>query len=100
SGYAELLPSGFCDALGKLGSSDRWLDVGAGTAQAILDYHASKDDDPAAKKCAGPGAKASAVAMSIEDRRTDEWRKLEASFGDERIRYLAGKGLSQYSLEE
>ena len=30
SDYAELLPSGFCDALGRLGSSDRWLDIGAG----------------------------------------------------------------------
>ena len=30
SDYAELLPTGFCDALGRLGSSDRWLDIGAG----------------------------------------------------------------------
>lgn len=30
SKYAELLPSGFCDALRRLGSSDRWLDIGAG----------------------------------------------------------------------
>src|SRR6185369_12869225 len=29
SDYAELLPSGFCDALGRLGSADRWLDIGA-----------------------------------------------------------------------
>src|SRR6185295_19336772 len=38
SDYAGLLPSGFCDALGGLGTSDRWLDIGAGAAQAILDY--------------------------------------------------------------
>ena len=30
SDYAEVLPTGFCDALGSLGSSDRWLDIGAG----------------------------------------------------------------------
>ena len=44
SDYAELLPSGFCDALGRLGSSDRWLDIGAGAGQAILDYYAPEDD--------------------------------------------------------
>ena len=37
SDYLELLPAGFCDALGTLGSSDRWLDIGAGAGQAILD---------------------------------------------------------------
>lgn len=40
SNYAEVLPTGFCDALGRLGSSDRWLDIGAGEGQAILDYYA------------------------------------------------------------
>src|SRR5215813_2343964 len=50
SGYAELLPTGFCDDLGKLTSSDRWLDIGAGSGQAILDYYAPKDDQAATKK--------------------------------------------------
>jgi hypothetical protein len=31
SDYAEVLPTGFCDALGRLGSSDLWLDIGAGS---------------------------------------------------------------------
>ena len=52
SDYAELLPTGFCDALGKLGSSDRWLDIGAGDGQAILDYYALEDDAAPAEKCA------------------------------------------------
>ena len=43
---------------------------------------------------------ARAVAMSIEDRRTDKWRELAASLGDGRIRYVSGKRLSQYSAEE
>jgi len=38
SDYLELLPSGFCDALGTLGSSDRWLDIrcGRGTGHTGL----------------------------------------------------------------
>jgi SAM-dependent methyltransferase len=100
SDYAELLPSGFCDALGSLGSSDRWLDIGAGSGQAILDYYTPEDEAVPAQKCAGYGGKVRAVAMSIEDRRTDKWQQQAASLGDNRIRYLSGKRLRQYSLEE
>jgi len=96
SGYADSLPTGFCDALGRLGSSDRWLDIGAGAGQAILDYYAPKDNAAASKKCAGTGDRASAVAMSIEDRRTDKWRQQAASLGDDRMRYLSGKRLRDY----
>jgi SAM-dependent methyltransferase len=100
SDYAGLLPSGFCDALGSLGSSDRWLDVGAGAAQAILDYYAPADDAAPVEKCARLAGRARAVGMSIEDRRTDKWRQQAASLGDDRIRYLSGKRLRQYSREE
>jgi len=99
SDYAELLPTGFCDALGRLGSPDRWLDIGAGAGQAILDYYAPPDPAAPAEKCALPGDLASAVAMSIEDRRTAAWHQLAASLG-ERIRYLTGKSLRHYSVEE
>lgn len=99
SDYAEVLPTGFCDALGSLGSSDRWLDIGAGEGQATLDYYAPEDDTAPAKKCARPGAKARVVAISIEDRRTEKWKQQAASLGD-RMRYLAGKRLSQYSRDE
>ena len=98
--YAELLPTGFCDALGRLGSSDRWLDIGAGAAQAILDYYAPEGDAPSGEKCAWHGDKARAVAMSIEDRRTDKWRERAASLGNDRLRYLFGKRLREYSPEE
>ena len=54
SDYAELLPTGFCDSLGRLGSSDRWLDIGAGDGQAILDYYALEDDAAPAKSAPGP----------------------------------------------
>jgi hypothetical protein len=100
SDYLQLLPSGFCDSLGSLGSSDRWLDIGAGDGQAILDYYTATDDAAPDKKCAGVAGKARAVAMSIEDRRTDKWRETAASLGDDRIRYLFGKRLRDYSPEE
>ena len=100
SDYAELLPTGFCDALGRLGSSDRWLDIGAGAGQAILDYYAPEGDPPSGEKCARSVSKARAVAMSIEDRRTDKWRERAASLGGDRLRYLSGKRLRQYSGEE
>ncbi len=100
SGYAGLLPTGFCEALGKLGSSDRWLDVGAGAGQAMLDYYDAKDSASPDKRCARSGVKARVVAMSIEDRRTDKWRKRAASLGDDRLRYLSGKRLRQYSRDE
>ena len=100
SDYAEVLPTGFCDALGRLGSSDRWLDIGAGEGQAILDYYTQQGDAAPAEKCRTSGPKARAVAISIEDRRTDKWKEQAASFGDDRLRYLSGKRLRQYSLDE
>ncbi|MGE5307204.1 MAG: hypothetical protein ACM3TN_28175 [Alphaproteobacteria bacterium] len=100
SRYADILSSDFCDALGKLGSSDRWLDVGAGEGQAILDYYAPEDAASAAEKCGGSGPRARAVAISIEDRRTDRWKQQAARLGDDRIHYLSGKRLREYSREE
>ena len=38
--------------------------------------------------------------MSIEDRRTDKWREQAANLGDDRLRYLSGKSLRHYSVEE
>ena len=99
SNNAEVLPTSFCDALGKLGSSDRWLDIGAGEGHAILDYYAPEGDG-APEKCGGSGPKARVVGISIEDRRTDRWKQQAARFGNDRIRYLSGKRLSQYSRDE
>lgn len=100
SEYAELLPSGFCAALAKLGSSDRWLDIGAGSGQAIMDYYAPEAAEAPSQKCRGAAEKARAVALSIEDRRTDKWREQAARFGGESIQYLSGKRLRQYSADE
>jgi SAM-dependent methyltransferase len=100
SDYLELLSSAFCDALGTLGSSDRWLDIGAGAGQAILDYYTPENEAAPAKRCSGAGGKVRAVAISIEDRRTDAWQQRAASLGDDRLRYLFGKRLRDYSPED
>jgi hypothetical protein len=92
--YLELLPSGFDKALKGLGPSDRWLDVGAGAGLAILDYYSP---DYGRRRS---GTKASAVAMSIEDRRTDLWHKRAASLAPDQIRYLFGRRLREYPLAE
>jgi SAM-dependent methyltransferase len=93
SSYADLLPSGFIVALRRLGSGDRWLDIGAGGGHAILDYYGP--DYPAT-----PRGKAHAVALSIEDRRTAQWWEQSMSLGGDRIRYFHGKRLREYSREE
>jgi hypothetical protein len=100
SDYADALPSGFCGALGKLRSSDRWLDVGAGAGAAILDYSASAGESATVDKCAGSGSRARAVAISIEDRRTDAWPQRVAKLDADRIRYHFGKRLRDYSVEQ
>jgi len=98
SDYSDVLPAGFGRDLANLGQGDRWLDIGAGEGQAILDYYAS--EAAPSQKCSGSAQKASAVALSIEDRRTDKWREQAERVGDDRIRYLSGKRLRQYSVEE
>lgn len=98
--YAEVLPTSFCGALSSLSRSERWLDIGAGEGQAILDYYASEDHSAAAEKCGRSSAKADVVAMSIEDRRTDKWRERRARDGAGRMKYLAGRSLQQYQPEE
>lgn len=98
SSYLQFLP-GFCGSLAALGSSDRWLDIGAGAGQAILDYYAAESDS-AGKMCSGEGGKVRAVALSIEDRRTDKWHRRAASLGGGRLEYLAGRRLRQYAPEE
>jgi hypothetical protein len=86
--YVELLPAGFTAALNALGDKDRWLDIGAGSGKAILDYYAGE-----------PRRKARAVALSIEDRRAGEWQEYAASLGAERLRYVFGKRFRDYGDE-
>jgi hypothetical protein len=98
--YRELLPSSFADALRNLGAADRWLDIGAGSGQAILDYYAPEFDlGPDGHICPSRG-KASAVAVSIEDRRGEQWWRQAANLGGKKITYLYSKRLRDYSREE
>ena len=99
-GYAYMLPDEFDRALERLTEEDRWLDVGAGQGQAILDYYAPAYDKshPAARK--RRGRKAKSVAISIEDRRTPEWHKSVKALEAGKVQYRHGKRLREYSPEE
>jgi len=96
--YQELLPAAFPGTLKKLGSRDRWLDIGAGRGQAILDYYAPEYGMTPDGKLR-PGGKANAVAISIEDRRSPQWWQQTAVLGGDKIRYLHSKRLREYSRE-
>lgn len=98
--YQEGLCTGFGPALAALGPSHRWLDIGAGQGQAVVDYVTAKYDVVLYADRERPPAKAEAVAMSVEDRRTPRWHEAEAGPGAGRLRYLAGKRLREYSPAE
>ena len=98
--YSVTLPSDFARALAQLEEGDRWLDIGAGEGRAVLDYCTGSYDGTYYKGETKRGKKARAVAMSIEDRRTDQWHQTVASLGEDQIRYLSGRTLSQYSRDE
>lgn len=98
--YTKALPEAFDRALGLLRPQDRWLDIGAGRGQAILDYYTPKFDMLHFEGKATRGSKAQAVAMSIEDRRTPDWEAKASTLQSEKIRYLAGRRLREYSRAE
>ncbi len=98
--YTFTLPAEFDHSLANLGPTDRWLDIGAGQGQAVLDYFAPRYDSmhPAGRE--RRGKKAQVVAMSIEDRRTPLWHQTAANLEANKIQYLFGKRLREYSLEQ
>lgn len=98
--YEELLPTGFADTLRNLGSADRWLDIGAGSGQAILDYYAPEFDTGPDGRMRSTRGKARAVAISIEDRRNAQWWRQAALLGGDKITYLYDKRLRDYSRDE
>jgi hypothetical protein len=100
SSYASFLTSGFDRSLASLGPTDRWLDIGAGEGNAILDYYTPEYDSMHAEGRERRGKKARAVAISIEDRRTARWYETAAKLEDNQIRYLFGKRLREYSTED
>ncbi|MEQ1775941.1 MAG: hypothetical protein ABL891_19360 [Burkholderiales bacterium] len=98
--YTFTLPAEFDRSLANLGPTDRWLDIGAGKGQAVLDYYAPRYDAMHMEGRARRGKKAQAVAISIEDRRTSDWAQTALSLEANQIQYFFGKRLREYSLEQ
>ena len=98
--YLSTLPAGFRSALADLTPADRWLDIGAGEGNAVLDYYTELYDSMHWDGRARRGKKARSIAMSIEDRRTPEWSQTAARLEPDQIRYLHGRRLREYSAEE
>jgi hypothetical protein len=98
--YVSTLPGGFDRSLANLGPAERWLDIGAGEGNAVLDYYTELFDSMHWEGRERRGKKAQAVAISIEDRRTPEWHATAARLEPNQIRYLYGKRLREYSAEE
>ena len=100
SDYARALPPEFNRTLANLGPKDRWLDIGAGEGQAILDYFNPGYDEMHLEGRERRGKKARAVAMSIEDRRTPRWRESAASLEANQLQYFFNRRFGEYSSEE
>jgi hypothetical protein len=100
--YTATLPAGFKHALNTLGAADRWLDIGAGMGQAMLDYHAASASTNAAQSVGREPSdpRAQSVALSIEDRRTPVWHQTAASLEPNKLAYYFGKPLQAYKTEE
>ncbi|MBX3651291.1 MAG: hypothetical protein KF771_07945 [Burkholderiales bacterium] len=96
--YVFALMPGFESAVGSLGPDDRWLDIGAGRGQAMIDYHAPAKNDGTSP--AAPRRKAGTVALSIEDRRTEAWHRAAAGAEPERMRYLFDRPLRNFTAAE
>ena len=98
--YAFTLSPDFSGALANLSPTDRWMDIGAGMGQAILDYYTPTYDMQNPDGHARRGSKAQSVAISIEDRRTSLWHQTAAKLDPNKITYHFGKSLNDYTIAE
>jgi hypothetical protein len=98
--YTRGLSLEFDRVLANLGPNDRWLDIGAGQGQAILNYYAPNYDATHREGQERRGKKAKSVAVSIEDRRTSAWHQTVANLDVNQIQYLYGRRLSEYPSED
>jgi SAM-dependent methyltransferase len=76
------------------------MDIGAGEGKAILDYYGAGNESIEAQSLVNRAAKASCVAISIEDRRTEQWHRTAAAVDEHRLRYLFGRTFGEYSAAE
>lgn len=98
--YGFTLSPEFNRELASLGPADRWLDIGAGEGQAVLDYYGDRYDAMNPQGREKRGKKAKSVAISIEDRRTPRWQQVASGLEPNQIQYLFGKFLREYTLAE
>lgn len=98
--YGDALGPTFERALASLGPNDRWLDIGAGRGQAVLDYYSLSYDKLNFEGRERRGKKASTVAMSIEDRRTEDWNHTAARLEPKQLQYLFGKRMGEHTPDE
>ncbi len=96
--YAHALMPGFDSAIERLGPKDRWLDIGAGRGQAVIDYYAPPTDIETFSK--PQPRKADTVAMSIEDRRMQEWHQTAARLEPGQMRYVFDKPLRAFTTAD
>ena len=98
--YTHTLPPAFGQSLASLDEKGRWLDIGAGRGQAVIDYFDPRYDRMNYNGQERPGRKAQAVAISIEDRRTEAWHQKAATLKANQMRYLFDKRLREYAPGE
>jgi hypothetical protein len=98
--YARGLNTGFLQTLAGLHGAERWLDIGAGEGRAVIDYCTTPASAMPGGFAAWPTARASVLAMSIEDRRTDDWHRAAASAPPCRMEYVFGKPMGEYGPGE
>lgn len=98
--YADTFHADFSTNLAKLGANGRWLDIGAGRGQAILDYFNPSYKADFLLVQGQPASKGQAVAMSIEDRRTPQWQETLTKLDSSRMRYVFSKPLREYAVED
>lgn len=94
--YARGLNAGFLRTLAGLGEADRWLDIGAGEGRAVIDYCTAPPSTLPDGFEPRNGPRASVVAMSIEDRRTEDWHRAASSLAPGRMSYVFGKPMGDY----
>ena len=98
--YTYALSTGFDTTLASLGPTDRWMDIGAGKGQAILDYFSPGYESIYPETGARRGRRAQVIAISIEDRRTPLWQQTAASLEVNKLQYLIDRRLEEYPLED
>ena len=98
--YKLILSSDFDRDIESLGPAMQWLDIGAGMGNAILDYVSPSLAVTQKELRKHSALRAKAVAISIEDRRTARWHQTEPLLEANKIKYLYGRRLREYSLQE